>query len=143
MEISDIVKLVRNEFDPVASKLGLGGPLVDDSGRELSLAYFGEGIGLEIAVDMYEFFVFALVFRANGHSVPRGYEDDKGKRQKFYVQEVLSKLGLSNEGIDGRLQRMRGKWSNCTAMASALAELVEKNWSQIAKHGALLFPNQK
>ncbi len=140
MEAAELLRQVRHVFDPLTERLGLGDPLeVRHSNTNFSIAYAGAEIGLEIDIDIGDFFIYALLFKPSVAGLPVGYRDAQGTRQKLYVQEALSELSFDCKAESLTLQRLGGDYRNCDEMASRLAILVEKNWPAIAARGVNWF----
>ena len=140
MEITDIKKQIRQVFDPLANRLSLRGPIEMSLGSmDFHFGYLTEAIGIEIRVDMSDFFVYALVFRPEDNAIPIGYEDGNGVRQKLYLQKALKELGIDVNKETLALQRLGGDWRNCNKMTEILAKLVDEYWTQISMNSKRLF----
>ncbi len=132
MENTEIIKQVRDVFDPVAKRLGLRGPKVSAlTNIDLHFAYVGDEIGIKVELDLFNFFVFVLLFRAKGPAIPVGYEDASGKRQLWYLQDVLKQLGIDITKEEKELQRLGGDYRNCSAMAEIQARWLVEHWPAI------------
>jgi len=137
----EVIERVRRHFDDVALGLGLRGPLLKRANTYFDLAYFHGEIGLEVLVELADFFIYALVFRSSSDGVvPAEYTDDGGRRQKMHVQHVLDHLGIPHDEEDARLKRLGGSYRNCDEMARCVADLVERAWPHLAARSEQLFP---
>jgi hypothetical protein len=144
VDTKDIISLVEGVFDPVASRLNLTGPIEQSiSNTECSIAYMSADLGLEIQIDLGDFFLYSLLFRPTGKEIPTGYDNNAGQRRKIYVQHALESLGLNPSGATKSLQELGGKVANCEAMAKIIAGFVESNWSELERHKSLLFSREK
>ena len=144
MEIIDIKKQIRQVFDPLANRLSLRGPIEMSLGAtDLHFGYLTEAIGVEITVDMSDFFVYALIFRPEENTIPIGYNDSNGVRQKLYLQQALKELGIDVNKETLALQRLGGDWRNCDRMIEILAKLVDENWTQISLNPKRFFLKQQ
>jgi len=138
--VDELAKVVQSEFDSVAQNLNLKGPVLEKENMYFTLGYFGNSLGLQVSVDLSPFFVFALVFRdASGSSIPVGYVDNAGARQKRYIQDAMEILGLPYEKEDAELKRLGGDWKNSEAMVSILAQLLRRSWSQFCHNSERIF----
>ena len=88
-------------------------------------------IGLELNVDLADFFIYALLFRPAKGGIAVGYYDVSGRRQQIYVQEALSKMGIDVQDITKKLQQMGGDYRNCHDMLDLLKHMIESNWSTL------------
>jgi len=141
MEIDEIKSILRSKFDPIAMRIGLEGPYEEVYGHSsFSFGYFSRDLGLEVRVDMSDFFIYVLVFRTQQNNIPIGYKDQAGHRQKLYFQEALKELSLGGQTETKELKRLGGDYRNCEKMASLLATLVEEKWSLVASQKSILFP---
>ena len=142
MEVAQIKLLIRNIFDPLASRLGLDGPIeltLTPSDVHLGYTNLGKEIGLEITVEVIDFFIYALIFRPSGDGLPVGYSDENGKRQKLYIQQALKELSIDISQETRELQTLAGDYRNCQILAEKLAGLVEHYWSDISQHPSRWF----
>ncbi len=105
-----------------------------DRNMSFSLGYFGDDLGLEVLVDMSDFFIYALVFRNRINEIPVGYVDEHGHRQEIYIQEASKDLRNFDDTISKQIQRLGGNYKNCRLMAALLAKLIEQGWPLIATH---------
>ncbi|WP_281184373.1 hypothetical protein [Trichlorobacter lovleyi] len=129
MEIVDIKQKVNKVFSPVMQKLGLHNFCESDRTTTLfSLAYFSEEVGLELSVDLSDFYIYVLLFKPDGKNIPIGYTDSAGHRQKIYLQEALKILSIDIESINKKLQKLGGNYQNCSEMLAILKVVVEENW---------------
>jgi hypothetical protein len=132
METRDIKRQIRNVFDPLAQKFGLLGFCESNlSNTGFSIAYFCCEMGLELNVDLSDFFIYALLYKPSGQEIPVGYEDASGNRQKIYLQEALKELAIDVGKAKRRLQQLGGDYQNCSEMLTILQRLVEENWHQL------------
>jgi hypothetical protein len=140
MEITDIKQQVKEVFDPLAIRLGLNGPIeLSLTPTNFHLGYTSHTIGLEIEVEMIDFFVYALLFRPNGNEIPLGYDDENGKRQKLYIQQALKELSIDVNRETHSIQKLGGDYRNCPQMAERLARLVGQYWPELSQNPALWF----
>ena len=134
MEIQSIKTEIREIFDPIASMLGLHSySECSRSNTEFSVAYLAEKVGLELNIDLSDFFIYALLIRPTGGDIPVGYQDDSGRRQKVYLQEALKEVGVDIQEITLKLQRMGGDCQNCSGMLAVLSELIKENWEVLVE----------
>lgn len=130
MEVKDIKQQIRDVFDPLANKLGLLGPNESKlSHTQFALAYSDERIGIELSIDLSDFFIYALLFIPREDEVPIGYQDSSGYRQKLYLQEALKELSIDCAQETKRLQGLGGNYKNCEEMALELSHLIDKHWT--------------
>ena len=137
MEVSQIKQQIRKVFDPLASRLGLDGPIeLSLTPTDVHLGYTNtsKAIGLEIEVELIDFFIYALIFRPIGDGLPIGYNDETGKRHKLYVQQALKELSIDVSQETRELQKLGGDYRNCQAMAEKLARLVEHYWPDVSQN---------
>lgn len=140
MENIEIVKQIKDVFDPIAKKLGMSElKTLQHTNTELSFGYLATDIGLEISIDLNYFFIFALIFKANSGEIPVGYEDKIGNLQKIYIQNALKKIGIDNSNETKELQKLGGNYLNCSAMVKILSKLFENNWSAIKSKADIIF----
>jgi|GEM_PF-4493556 len=140
MEIAEIKQQIRKVFDPLAIRLGLDGPIeLSLSPTDAHLGYTSEAIGLEVVVDIGDFFIYALLFRPTGDGLPLGYNDETGKRQKLYIQQALKELSIDVSRETEGLQKLGGDYRNCQEMAEKLAHLVEHYWPDMSQNPARWF----
>ncbi len=133
MDVEQAVQIAGSVFDPLAQRLRLRGPhRTSYSHSVVSLSYQTEGIGLEIEIDMFSFFMFVLLFRPQGDAPPVGYRDDRGRRQTLYLQEALRELGIDTAQEDDLLRQLKGNAGHCEAMATTLAAMVERTWEAVS-----------
>ncbi len=129
MEIGDIEQQVKIVLDPMASRLGLRGPIRRVfTHTSLSIAYMSSDLGVEINIDLSDFFLYALLFKATGQEIPAGYEDENGRQQKVYLQHALERLGCDVTGATQALQKLAGDHRNCESMARIISDMLEPNW---------------
>ena len=95
MELKQIKRQIRSVFDPFLIKLGLY-KLNEStlSHTQFSIAYYDDRIGIELSVDLSDFFIYALLFKPEENKVPIGYQDKYGDRKKLYFQEALKELSI-------------------------------------------------
>jgi hypothetical protein len=135
MEVSELKQEIRNVFDPLANKLGLTGPVdMSLASTDFNLSYSTQEIGLELTVDMGDFFIYALIFRPEGSAPPIGYHDENGRRQKMYLQNALEELKIDVSIETRALQKLGGNFENCDEMTRILARLVQQYWLQISSN---------
>ena len=140
MEIRDIKTAIRLRFDPLAHSLGLKGPNERvHNNVSFSFGYFADDIGLELRIELSDFFIYALIFKAEQGEIPSGYKNNLGERQKLYFQEALKELSLGGEMETKELQRLGGDHRNCEEMASKLAGLIKDKWASIYAQKKRLF----
>jgi hypothetical protein len=140
MEIGDIEQQVKMVLDPMASRLGLRGPIRRVfTHTSLSIAYMSGDLGVEINIDLSDFFLFALLFKATGQEIPVGYEDENGRRQKVYLQHALERLGRDVTGATKVLQKLAGDYRNCESMARIISDLLEPNWPLLTRESHAIF----
>lgn len=140
MEVSDLKKEVEAVFNPAAVKLNLAGPAESSlASTEFSLFYFGDSLGVQVSVDMSQFFIHVLLFRPEGGVLPIGYFDARGKTQKVYLQVGLKSLFINIERETRTLQKLGGDYRNCTTMAKLLADLVVRHWPQLLENAPRWF----
>ncbi len=139
--VSEVVLVVRAVFDPLAEELALRGPELKMSNTRFRLFYLGELIGLEIAVEVSEFYIFALPFRVTADGgAPRGFIDFASSSPILYLHQVLDRLNLPYETERMQLRRLRGDCRNASRFATILANLVRRSWPKIVENGRILFP---
>jgi hypothetical protein len=140
MDISELKQQVRSVFDPLANRLGLIGPTeASIISTEFDLSYSTQTLGLEITVDMSDFFIYALIYRPQGIFPPIGYDDEQGKRHKLYLQQALKELGIDTTRETRALQKLSGNIQNRYEMAGILAQLLERNWPLLLSNQARWF----
>lgn len=138
--IQDIKSQIHELFDPLAEKLGLHTFFESEQSQTVfSIAFASDDLGLELNVDLADFFVYAMLFRPVGTVLPIGYQDSFGNRQKLYVQEALKELGVEIGDTTHRLQQLGGDRRNCSGMLVIIKEMVEVNWSALKADRARLF----
>jgi hypothetical protein len=140
MEISELRRNIKSKFDLIASKNGAE----DIEGKQISkniikFGYIIKGCGIEIQIELDDFFIFLLFFRVNGKEIPLGYEDQGGRPQKMYIHQVLNKLGVDHKTETKEMQKLRGDDINWEAMANILVKLLEDNLAQIVKNWDYIF----
>lgn len=141
MEVSELKQDVRNVFDPLAIRLNLSGlGEASSTTTEFSLGYVAQNLGVQITVDMSDFFIYALLFRPTGDTIPVGYTDASRKPQKLYLQQALKSLSVGTEQETRALRKLAGNHSNCTAMATIIAELIERHWTILLANAEKLLP---
>ena len=140
MEISELKKQIREIFDPLAARLGLKGPVEFSlSSSDFHFGYSTEAIGVELTVDMSDFFIYALIYKPTGNCIPIGYNDQTGRRQKLYLQEALKDLSIQTNKETEALQKLAGDYLNCLKMTGILARLLEQNWPQLSSNSQRWF----
>ena len=128
----DIMTQIHKVFDPLAQKLGLLRCLERRSSETVfSIAFQADDIGLELNVDLADFFVYALLYKPSGDEIPVGYEDRTGGTQKIYVQEALKQLDIKVAETTRVLQKMGGDYHNCSEMLASIKDMVELHWSSL------------
>lgn len=129
MELEEIKQQIKDVFDPLSIRIGLF-EIMDSalSYTQFSLFYFNDKIGIELSVDLIDFFIYALLFKPKEHKAPIGYQNKYGQRQKIYFQEALKKLSINCEKETKKLQRLGGNFKNCAEMALELSNLIDKYW---------------
>jgi hypothetical protein len=132
MEVEEIKKQILDIFNPIFSKIGLIGPNeINLSNTQFSFTYSNDKIGLELSVDISDFFIYALLYKPSEEGVPRDYFDRNGVRKKLYLQEALKLLSIDCSMETMKLQKLGGNYKNCSEMSSMLADLIDKNWAII------------
>ena len=140
MEVSNIKQQVRDVFDPLAIRLGLNVFVeLSQTSTNFHLGYANQRIGLEIEVEMLDFFIYGLLFRPCGSVLPIGYTDSDGKRQKLYVQQALKELSINTNQETHTIQKLGGDYRNCREMAEILARLIEQHWQELSNKPAQWF----
>jgi hypothetical protein len=140
MEVSEVRKMMRKVFDPLATRLNLDGPIeLSLTPTDVHLGYTTNAIGLEIEVETVDFFIYALIFRPSGHGLPLGYNDETGKRHKLYVQQALKELSIDVSRETRELQLLGGDYRNCQEMADKLARLIEHYWPAMSQNSTRWF----
>lgn len=132
MKVEEIKKQIRDIFNPLAAKIGLIGP--DEyvlSNTQLSFAYSCDKIGLELSIDLSDFFIYALLYKPSHEGIPKGYFDKKGVRQKLYFQEALKEISIDCIQETKELQKLGGNYKNCAEMALKLSNLIGQHWAII------------
>jgi len=105
--------------------------------------YYGAPVGLEVLVEFDHFFVFALPFRSNGEDQwPSDNLGSGGQRTQMHLQEALGLLRIPFDREAADLRSLGGNHSNCRAMVTILAGLVERVWSQVVARQEQLFPQK-
>jgi hypothetical protein len=133
MEVAELKREVRDVFDPLAVRLNLSGPVETSMATtEFSLGYMGHTLGIQVSVDMSQFFIHVLLFRPSDDKIPIGYTDIDGRTQKVYLQQALKTVSISTEQETQALRKLAGNYMNCTSMAKILADLVEHHWPLIS-----------
>jgi hypothetical protein len=141
MEVSELKREVRAVFDPLATRLNLSGPTETSlATTEFSLGYIAHNLGIQVAVDMGQFFIHILLFRPVNGEMPVGYTGPDGKTQKLYLQQALKNLSIGTEKETQALRKLAGNHLNCTSMAKILAALVERHWPLLSTNGGKWFP---
>lgn len=127
---TDEIKIqIRDAFDPLAQKFGLSEySECEQSNAAFSIAYMSDVIGIELNVDLSDFFIYALIFKSMGKIIPVGYEAELGCRQKIYIQEALKELAVDVGSTTKALQQLGGDYRNCAEMLEILKDIVEENW---------------
>jgi hypothetical protein len=138
---TDEIKIQINDiFSPLAQKLGLLGYTENDrSNTTFSIAYISAAIGIELNVDLSDFFIYALLFKPEGKTIPVGYESESGGRQKIYIQEALKVLSVDARSETQALQSLAGNYHNCAEILEILKNLIEKNWNTLISEHDRLF----
>ena len=132
MEVAELKQEVRAVFDPLAIRFSLSGPTEASlATTEFSFGYVAHDLGIQIAVDMCDFFIYVLLFRPVGAEIPLGYTDANGRTQKLYLQQALKSLSINTEQETQALRKLAGNHLNCTAMATILARLLERHWPML------------
>ena len=132
MDTLGIQREVRAVFDPVAKQLGLRGPIVSPTTQtDFRLTYSGDEIGVEADVELTEFGIYVMLFRAKGRPLPVNYTDEAGRRQLWYLEEVLKHLGIDVSQETKELQGLARDYHNCTRMAELEASLLVEHWAAI------------
>lgn len=141
MEVAELKRAVRAVFDPVATRLNLSGPVESSlATTEFSLGYMAHNLGIQIAVDMGQFFIHVLLFRPANDEIPVGYTGPDGNIQKIYLQQALKKLSINTEQETQTLRKCAGNHMNCTSMAKILADLLERHWPILSDNAEKWFP---
>jgi hypothetical protein len=96
-------------------------------------------MGVEVVVDMAQFFIHVLVFRPIDGQIPCGFADSDGNIHALYLQNALKALSISTEQETQVLRKLGGDHMNCTAMATILAGLLERYWPMILANNEKLF----
>lgn len=129
-DIQSIKSQIDGSLRPLADRLGLHTLLESKRSHTVfSIAFASEDLGLELNVDLADFFIYALLFKPSGGEVPVGNQDASGNRQKIYVQEALKQLGVDISGATQKLQQLGGDHRNCSEMLALIRELVEDHWA--------------
>ncbi len=132
MEVDEIKQQIRDIFDPLCQSIGLNGPIeVFPTHTEFLLGYTSDNIGVQVTVDLSSFFIFVLFFKPAKGTIPFGYQDETGKRQKIYLQEALTEMGIDCYKETKHLQSLGGDYQKCKIMADVLAKLIKTNWQKI------------
>lgn len=103
------------------------------SHTQLSIAYSDDRIGLELSIDLSDFFIYALIFKPVGDHVPVGYHDGSGRRHKLYLQQALKELSIDVSKETKRLQELSGNFKNCGEMVLVLSSLIHQYWASVSK----------
>jgi len=139
--MNEMVVIVRRDFDPLAQRLGLRGPVVALRNTAFTLGYFGATVGMEVLVEFDYFFVHVMPFRMQGEGkLPNGFVGATQQVQQMYLQEALDKLRIGYLSEAEKLKSLGGKYQNCEAMTSVLVSMVEKSWGAIVDNVDDLFP---
>lgn len=143
MEVAELKRAVRAVFDPVATRLNLSGPVESSlATTEFSLSYMTHNLGIQVAVDMSQFFIHVLLFRHANNEMPVGYTGPDGSIQKIYLQQALKKLSIGTEQETQALRKCAGNHRNCTSMAKILADLLERHWLVLSDNVQKWLPNR-
>lgn len=141
MTTEDIIQTVLENFDFLIRELDFGNPDITRHNISFSIAYIRDDLGVEIQVELSQFFIFVLLFKPCGNKVPIGYKDSLGITQKRYLQEILLQLSVITSLEIKEIQQLGKDYRNCDALASKLSNLLRKNWENIMVHKEHLFPN--
>ncbi len=121
METTELIRQVRHIFDPLSEKLEFGEPLEDrQNNTSFSVAYPGTEVGLQLFIDVSDFFIYALLFKPSVTGLPIGYRDDQGTRQKLYLQEALSELSIDGKAETLALQKLWGRIVKLLALSACI-----------------------
>ena len=140
MEVQDIKQQIREVFDPIVFGFGLTRTMEPSlTTTSFSLGYADKTLGLEIEVEMIEFFMFALLFRPRVESLPAGEFDEHARRQKMYLQQAMNELSIDVSSETKALQKLRGDYRNCRNMAQILARLISDHWTSLSQNAVRWF----
>jgi len=135
MDKSELKSKVRAVFDAVAHELCLVSRREQDvSNTVFEIQYFSPDVGIEVSVDMADFFIYLLIGKPDVQGLPASYYDDRGCRCKLYVQEALKMLGVDVRTVTRQLHLLGGDVGNCDEMLQVLRGLLKSNWSLLIRH---------
>ena len=142
MEVTELKNKIIDLVDPVFRGLGLSGPFeYSIASTDLHLAYMSDDVGLEIIIEMADFFVFAMIFHPKEKTVPIGYHDESGRRQKLYLQQALNKLSANGSSYNEQMSAFRVDSKNYKEFISLVINIIEQNWLAIVENKSCLFPD--
>jgi len=125
VEVQDIRTQIHAVLDPLFKRLGLLECFEYRQAETVfSILFQSKDIGLEVNVDLADFFIYTLLFKPKGSEIP-DYEDE------IYVQEALDQIGVDIKAVTQKLQQLGGDYRNCSKMLAIIKEIIEAHWSTL------------
>ncbi len=135
MENHEICDKVKAIFDPAAMKLKLGRGTRTTRHAGYSISYPGEPYGLEIEIDLMDFFIMPLVYHCNQtrqQALPTYRDPDTQKRHKDFLERIAERIELNMKNDFEKIRQMKGDHLQCEQISLELARLIESCWHVIA-----------
>jgi hypothetical protein len=139
LSIEDIKKEIVSNFGFLSQDFRLYGPQIIDFNTSFSVGYFAKDIGVEIQVDLPNFFIYILIFLNSDNTIPFGYTSFTGKRQKRHLQHILKKLNIIDNVCIKDITILGGDYRNYSLLSKKLSRLLRDNWPVILAKGKTLF----
>lgn len=140
MEVDELKQSIQDVFNPIANYFGLKGPIdTAKSNVSFSFAYESSSIGIEVDVEMIQFFIFVSLYCPVDGRLPKTYINSSGTKQRLHLQEALKILAINVDEDTQRLKNLGGKYQNSKEMALIQAQLLQKYWKQISSNTEKLF----
>lgn len=131
-EIHNIRSQIVELFGPLAKTLGLHTYMERKlSNTVFSIGYASGKLGIELNVDLADFFIYAILFKPAENEIPVSPHDSAGNKQKIYVQEALKELGVEISMPTQRLQQLGGDYRNCHEMLVVINDMIENYWENL------------
>jgi hypothetical protein len=141
--MDDLVALTDAVLAPVTSKYLLAGPSVVRRNTSFSLVYVGPNLGLEVLVEVDNFFAYAMPFRpVAGRPPPEGLLGRGGTVRQMYLQEALDRLRIPHHREQAYMRSLAGGHRNGRQMLEVIAMLVDNHWPALLAASDSLFPEQ-
>ncbi len=142
MTTEDVINTVLENFDFLIRELDFGNPDITRHNTYFSIAYIRDDLGIEIQVELMQFFIYVLLFKPCENKASIAYKDSLGITQKRHLQEILLQLSVITSPEIKEIQQLGENYRNCDALASKLSNLLRKNWENIMTHKKHLFPKK-